>query len=89
MGKLLAEEVDQYIHDWCPGKKLGRISFVAHSLGGLITRASLKYLKGYKDKIHGFVSLAVPHLGYMYSKSSLVSAGMWLVRKWKKSTSLK
>ena len=28
----------------CPGKILGKLSFIGHSLGGIIIRASLPYL---------------------------------------------
>ncbi len=34
------------------------------------------------------MSLSSPHLGYIYSKSNLVDAGMWILKKWKKSKSL-
>lgn len=44
MGKILAEEVQEYIRDYCPGSALGRISFIGYSLGGLITRAALPHL---------------------------------------------
>ncbi len=45
MGERLAQEVKQCINDNCSASTLGRISFIGHSLGGLIIRASLKYLK--------------------------------------------
>ena len=57
-------------------------------MGGIIVRASLPYLEKLKDKFHGFVSMCSPHLGYMYKTSKLFSTGMWLMNKWKKSTSL-
>ena len=57
-------------------------------MGGLIIRACLPYLDKFKDKMHGFVTLCTPHLGYMYKTSKLFSTGMWLMRKWKKSTCL-
>lgn len=34
------------------------------------------------------MSLSSPHLGYMYSTSKLVDAGLWILKKWKKSKSL-
>ena len=33
-------EVANYVADWCPGSALGRLSFVAHSIGGLMVRAA-------------------------------------------------
>ena len=80
MGHNLAQELDQYIHDYCPGKSLAKLSFVCHSLGGLIMRAALPHLKSYASKFHSFFSFACPHLGYMYSKSSIVSAGLWVMK---------
>lgn len=88
MGYRLSEEVNQYIRESCPGSNLGRLTFIGHSLGGLIIRAALPYLDKYKDKMHGYLSLCSPHLGYMYKSSKLFSAGMWIMKKWKKSTSL-
>jgi len=41
MGERLANEVKQYIQSFCPVSCLARISFIGHSLGGLIIRASL------------------------------------------------
>ena len=87
MGKRLADEVLHYIKEWCP-HNLSRISFVGHSLGGLIVRSALPHLEDYKRQMHCFLSLSSPHLGYMYSTSKIVSAGMWVIRKWRKSTSL-
>jgi hypothetical protein len=41
MGTKLANEVHQYIREYCPGNQLARITFVGYSLGGLIVRAAL------------------------------------------------
>ena len=57
-------------------------------MGGLMVRAALPYLDRLKDKFHGFVSMCSPHLGYMYKTSKLFSTGIWLMNKWKKSTSI-
>ena len=63
-GLNLANEIVDFIQKWAPGKSLGRISFICHSLGGIIARAALPHLVEYKDKMFTFISLAVPHLGY-------------------------
>jgi pimeloyl-ACP methyl ester carboxylesterase len=47
MGQRLANEVKGYINEWVPEKGLGRLSFVGHSMGGLIIRAALPYLEEY------------------------------------------
>lgn len=85
MGKRLAEEVHQYVRESCPGSQLGRLTFIGHSLGGLIIRAALPLLEKYQDKFHGFLTLCSPHLGYMYKSSKLFTTGMWVLKSWKKS----
>ena len=85
MGHRLAQEVHNFIRESCPGKNLGRLTFVGHSLGGLIIRAALPYLEKFKEKMHGYLSLCSPHLGYMYKSSKLFNAGMWVLKKWRKS----
>jgi hypothetical protein len=34
------------------------------------------------------MSLSSPHLGYMYNSSKLFDAGMWVLKKWRKSKCL-
>lgn len=88
MGMKLAEEVDSHIKENFTSHGLGRITFIGHSLGGLIIRAALPYLEIYKDKFHGYLSLCSPHLGYMYKSSKLFNAGMWVLKKWRNSACL-
>lgn len=88
MGVRLANEVNGYIAQYCPGSSLGRISFIAHSLGGLIVRAALPYLEEQSSKMYNYISLSSPHLGYMYNSSKIVDAGMWLLKHWRKSKCL-
>jgi esterase/lipase len=86
MGKNLAFEVKaMFEYDETAYTK---ISFVSHSLGGLIVRAAIPLLEALSYKFHSLLTLATPHLGYIHSNSSLVSAGMWALKKWNKSTSL-
>ena len=89
MGERLALEIVDFIQENCP---LGfrKLSFVAHSLGGLISRAALacKELQPYVDKMHTYVSLASPHCGYMYSENKMLDAGIWVLKKWSKSLCL-
>lgn len=67
---------------------LYRLSFIGHSMGGLIIRAALPYLEQYAPKMHLFMTLSTPHLGYMSTSSKLIDAGMWFLSKWKKSKSM-
>jgi pimeloyl-ACP methyl ester carboxylesterase len=88
MGLKLASEIQAYITETCPSSFIGRISFVGYSLGGLIIRACLPHLEQYADKMYSYFSLSSPHLGYMYNASKIIEAGMWFLKKWKKSLSL-
>ena len=94
MGKNLAKEVRNYIKEWCYAKDrvslyLQKLSFIGHSLGGIIIRAALPYLEDYKEIMHGYLSLGSPHLGYLVSSHSLVSAGLWVLKNFKNSDCLK
>jgi triacylglycerol esterase/lipase EstA (alpha/beta hydrolase family) len=89
MGERLANEVKQYIQSFCPMNCLSRVSFIGHSLGGLIIRAALPHLEEeLKDKFFTYVSLSSPHMGYMYNSNKLFDAGMWFLKKWRKSKCL-
>jgi hypothetical protein len=88
MGKRLATEVRGFIKEWSEGIIFKKISFIGHSIGGLIIRAALPHLLEFSNKFWLYMSLSTPHLGYIYSTSSLIDAGMWLLKTWKKSKSL-
>jgi len=51
-------------------------------------RACLPYLEEHKDKFHNYFTLSSPHLGYMYNPSTIVDAGMWFLKTWRKSICL-
>jgi hypothetical protein len=57
-------------------------------MGGVIIRAALPYLEEYSHKMHLYMSLSTPHLGYMYKYSKLIDAGMWFLKKWRGSRCL-
>ncbi|EGR31299.1 serine esterase, putative [Ichthyophthirius multifiliis] len=90
MGISLAQEIEEFVKKWILQNQLGKISFVAHSLGGLIVRAALPYLKeNYKSKMYTFLSFGVPHLGYLNHQHVLINFGMWFLKIWKGSLCLK
>lgn len=83
----LLHEVLDYIREMpsVPAK----ISFIGQSLGNiiirnLITRPEFTHLQ---CKLHVFLSICGPHLGTRF-QHSLISTGMWLMRKWYNSVSL-
>jgi hypothetical protein len=91
MGSRVADEIDKFIQSSFPYlDDLARISVVAHSLGGVIFRTAMKdeSLNKYKHKFYTFFSLGSPHCGFIYNPSVLLNTGIWVLRKWSKSTCL-
>lgn len=93
MGVRLAHEVEQEV-----AKNFGnlealenkgvKISFIGHSMGGIIIRSALPRLEKFKSLFHSFVTLSSPHLGYCYSNSKLIDVGLWLINNWQKCESI-
>lgn len=97
MGRRLALELSAYFTDSFSGPPsdaqhhLGRLSFLCHSLGGLIVRSALNEppLAPYLPKLFTYVSLATPHCGYVFgSENILLNTGIWFLKKWNKSKCL-
>ena len=89
MGVRLATEVKNHIIEFFPPNTLQRISFIGHSLGGVIIRAALPRLLDLKDKFHTLLTFSSPHLGYKVNGSTVIGAGIWVLQKFKGSTCLK
>ena len=88
MGNKLAIEVESYIKEWNDGLIFKKISFIGHSIGGVIIRSALPHLEKFKDKFWMYISLSSPHLGYAFSESTLIKTGIWFLKRWKNSKSL-
>ncbi|XP_051992523.1 protein FAM135B-like isoform X2 [Xyrauchen texanus] len=88
MTDRLLDEIIQHIQLY--NLTIHRISFIGHSLGNIIIRSVLTRprFRCYLCKLHTFLSLSGPHLGTLYNNSTLVSTGLWLMQKLKKSGSL-
>ncbi len=88
MTKCLIKEINIHIETY--GINPHRISFIGHSLGNLIVRSTVAHedFKPFRDRLYTYLSLSGPHLGTLYNSSGLVSMGLWLMQKWKKSGSL-
>ena len=78
MGKRLAKEVEACIKQKWPRGDLKKLSFIGHSLGGVIIRAALPHLKRHKDKMYSYMSFSSPHLGCS-NGSKLISTGKNLI----------
>ncbi len=61
---------------------------IGHSLGGLIIRASLSYLKEFKHFFKTLITMGTPHLGCSSSKF-LVSTGLKVLSRMKNKKSLR
>jgi len=48
---------------------LGKLSFIGHSMGGIISRAALAHplMRKHRAHLHTYCSLGSPHLGYIYT----------------------
>lgn len=57
-------------------------------MGGVIIRSALPRLEKFKNHFHSLITLSSPHLGYAYSSSKLVDAGLWLMNTMKKCCSI-
>ena len=79
MSRMVAAEISKEIDKskWIGSVK--RVSFISHSLGGIIIRGAIEYLKEYKNLFGTYISLATPHLGYFHSTNKLLSLGLWVV----------
>ncbi|XP_077404958.1 protein FAM135B isoform X3 [Vanacampus margaritifer] len=88
MTDRLLDEIIQHVQLY--NLTIGRISFIGHSLGNVIIRSVLTRprFRCYLPRLHTFLSLSGPHLGTLYNNSTLVSTGLWLMQKLKKSGSL-
>ncbi|KAF2072780.1 hypothetical protein CYY_005902 [Polysphondylium violaceum] len=91
MGEKIAAEVQEYLLDNAMAQ-ITKISFLGHSLGGIVVRSALTSdrLQPYLGKLHTYISLSSPHLGTkFYGGSSLVTPAMWVWQKFTSSTCLK
>ncbi|KRX10279.1 hypothetical protein PPERSA_09663 [Pseudocohnilembus persalinus] len=84
MGQRLGEEVKKFIREWCPNG-FGKLSFIGHSLGGLIIRSSIPHLKEFQDKFFTIMTMSTPHLGFLYHSSKMVDAAPQIYKNFVKN----
>ena len=83
MGYRLAMELRDWVLEHCPKENFKKISFVAHSIGGMVVRAALPHLERYQHKMYSLVTLGTPHLGYLVNTKTVIKSGFWFLRKMK------
>ena len=88
--KLVDEILDYIRNSYFSKTHPKRISFIGHSLGGLLIRSAItsESLKHLRPRFHTFVSFCSPHLGTVLNSSAIVNTGLWLMRKFLKSPCL-
>ena len=87
MGFRLAKEVITFLSQ-VSTEEVPFLSFIGHSMGGLVIRAALPHLECISDRMRSYVSLSTPHLG-MLKGFTMVDTGIRFLKKFKKSQSLK
>ena len=85
-GHRLAVEIKNFIN--LRELKDVNISFLGHSMGGIIIRSCLPYLQLFKNNFHCYISLCTPHMGYLYHTSKIVTTSIWLMNQLKKDESM-
>jgi hypothetical protein len=94
MAQKLAESLDEFITH--SGHNYDKISFVCHSLGGIILRTAMKnnrtaasaIMKKYQRSYHTLITLNTPHLGSICNKNVIVNSAIWFLKSWKGAKSL-
>ncbi|CAJ0946607.1 unnamed protein product, partial [Mesorhabditis belari] len=87
MGANLLDEVTEYAQSM--PRAPNRISFITHSLGGIIVRTAIgrSDAEWLREKAHTLLTLNTPHLGLIYAPK-VSSFGVAVIQWWKKSRSL-
>ena len=90
LGLNLSLEVRDIIRSTCSHfNHLSSISFIGHSLGGLIIRAALPRLSEFRGKMKSLITFGTPHLGCSTNPSSIVKTGMKVWSKVSKHVALR
>lgn len=87
LGLKFAGEVRNFMDNYINHSKM-EISFIGHSLGGLIARAAFPHLADYKSSFKTYVGISTPHLGSLSSKF-LVNTGMKFLSQMKSNQSIR
>jgi hypothetical protein len=95
MAERLAVSLMEFLHEEeqdMHEKPIRKISFIAHSLGGLVVRSMLgftkhdqtycrEFVRNYSSRLYTLLTLSTPHLGSLNNKKSLiVNSAMWFLR---------
>ncbi|CAD8143802.1 unnamed protein product [Paramecium octaurelia] len=67
---------------------IDELSFICHSLGGVVARSALCNLSMHQNKMKFYVSLGSPHVGLFVKQNSLVKTGLWFMTNFSSSQSM-
>jgi len=70
--RSFAEELGVFIDKVLEATGAEKVNIVAHSMGGIVARATIKYY-GYKDKVNKLVLIGTPNQGLHYTTAELVA----------------
>lgn len=89
LAKQVAEEIIlnlKSVEQESKGQVIERVSFIAHSVGGLVFRLAISdpSLTPYRSTFHLFLSLNVPHLGLMFANLT-TEVGARLIQRFTES----
>uniref|UniRef100_A0A914YMX9 DUF676 domain-containing protein n=1 Tax=Panagrolaimus superbus TaxID=310955 RepID=A0A914YMX9_9BILA len=87
MAQNLLEEIQKHVSKM--PRPPTKISFLAHSLGGLIVRTlcGLEGMKVFIPRLHTLLTLNSPHVGLMYNQRA-ANWGIAILQWWKQSVSI-
>lgn len=88
LGEMIADEIMDEIEKVEEDAYPEKITLIGYSMGGLVLRAALPYLKKYKKRFHAFITLATPHIGYLSTENKLLTAGMWVAGTFNVNTTI-
>jgi triacylglycerol esterase/lipase EstA (alpha/beta hydrolase family) len=88
IGKIVSKEIINVIDVTMIERSVDKITFYGYSMGGLVIRAALPHLKSYKKYFDTIITCATPHLGYITTKSGLLTAGMWFAGRFNSRSSI-
>ena len=83
----ISNEIDEKLNEEFNIDKVSKISFIAHSLGGVLARAALPDLLDYRHKFFSFCTLSSPHLGVVDTQTH-IKVGTFFTEAWYDSFSV-
>ena len=78
LSKKIGEEIENFIKE--KHFLINKLSFIGFSLGGILCRSCLKYLKKFEKRFFFLLTLSSPHLGLNFNPKSLFNFGLKILK---------